>query len=95
MEIRDRAFHVCQVYNHFPALEIIISQLLLRKTGDITPLLHAMRIGQSHRDVAILLLGAFSRFVNHLGDEDIPKPQTKKILKALRAVITRDAPLVK
>jgi len=35
--------------------------LLLRKTGDATPLLHAMRIGQSHRDVAIVLLGAFSR----------------------------------
>ncbi|KAI3612582.1 hypothetical protein WG66_009907 [Moniliophthora roreri] len=32
--------------------------LLLRKCGDATPLLHAMRIGQSHRDVAIVLLGA-------------------------------------
>ena len=79
MELRDRAFHVCQVHNHFTALQITIPQLLLRKTGDITPLLHAMRIGQSHRDVAILLLGAFSRFVNHLGDEDIPKPETKRI----------------
>ncbi|KAG6900912.1 hypothetical protein C0993_004349 [Termitomyces sp. T159_Od127] len=58
--------------------------LLLRKTGDATPLLHAMRIGQSHRDVAIVLLGAFSRYVNHLSDEDILKPRTKMILKALR-----------
>ncbi|KAG5644064.1 hypothetical protein DXG03_009154 [Asterophora parasitica] len=58
--------------------------LLLRKTGDATPLLHAMRIGQSHRDVAILLLGAFSRYINHLSDEDIPKQRTKMILKALR-----------
>ncbi|GLB33719.1 hypothetical protein LshimejAT787_0106030 [Lyophyllum shimeji] len=58
--------------------------LLLRKTGDATPLLHAMRIGQSHRDVAILLLGAFSRWINHLSDEDVPKPRTKVILKALR-----------
>lgn len=59
-------------------------QLLLRKTGDVTPLLHAMRIGQSHRDVAIVLLGAFSRYINHLSDEDIPKPRTKTLLKALR-----------
>ncbi|KAG6813491.1 hypothetical protein H0H92_010516 [Tricholoma furcatifolium] len=58
--------------------------LLLRKTGDATPLLHAMRIGQSHRDVAIVLLGAFSRYINHLSDEDILKPRTKMILKALR-----------
>lgn len=58
--------------------------LLLRKTGDATPLLHAMRIGPSHRDIAILLLGAFSRWINHLSDEDVPKPRTKMILKALR-----------
>ncbi|KAG6918932.1 hypothetical protein DXG01_010587 [Tephrocybe rancida] len=58
--------------------------LLLRKTGNATPLLHAMRIGQSHRDVAIVLLGAFSRYINHLSDEDILKPRTKMILKALR-----------
>ncbi|KAF8627235.1 hypothetical protein AX15_004471 [Amanita polypyramis BW_CC] len=58
--------------------------LLLRRSGDITPLLHAMRIGQSHRDVAIVLLGAFSRYINNLQDEDIPKPQTKAILRALR-----------
>lgn len=58
--------------------------LLLRKTGDATPLLHAMRIGQSHRDVAIVLLGAFSRWINHLGDDDIPTSRTKVILKALR-----------
>jgi len=58
--------------------------LLLRKTGDVTPLLHAMRIGQSHRDVAVVLLGAFSRWVNHLEDDEIPKKKTKTILKALR-----------
>jgi len=58
--------------------------LLLRRTGDVTPLLHAMRIGQSHRDIAIILLGAFSRYINNLQDEDIPKPQTKAILRALR-----------
>ncbi|KAG2118836.1 uncharacterized protein F5147DRAFT_667016 [Suillus discolor] len=58
--------------------------LLLRKTGDATPLLHAMRIGQSHRDVAILLLGAFSRWINHLEDSEISLPRTRVILKALR-----------
>jgi len=45
--------------------------LLLRKCGDVTPLLHAMRIGKSHNDVAIILLGAFSRYINHLTDEDL------------------------
>ncbi|KII94778.1 hypothetical protein PLICRDRAFT_99080 [Plicaturopsis crispa FD-325 SS-3] len=60
-------------------------ELLLRKTGNATPLLHAMRIGESHRDIAILLLGAFSRWVNHLEDDAIIRPKTKVILKALRA----------
>ncbi|KAG8855619.1 hypothetical protein FRB96_006814 [Tulasnella sp. 330] len=58
--------------------------LLLRRTGDATPLLHAMRIGASHKDVAIILVGAMSRFVNHLEDEDMDKPKTKVLLKALR-----------
>ncbi|KAG6335325.1 hypothetical protein ID866_3757 [Astraeus odoratus] len=58
--------------------------LLLRKTGNATPLLHAMRIGQSHRDVAILLLGAFSRWINHLDDSEVQLPKTRVILKALR-----------
>lgn len=61
-------------------------QLLLRKSGDATPLLHAMRIGQSHRDVAIILLGSFSRYVNHLQDDEVGLPQTKKLLKALRKI---------
>ncbi|KAG8955727.1 hypothetical protein FRC04_007718 [Tulasnella sp. 424] len=58
--------------------------LLLRRSGDVTPLLHAMRIGQSHRDVAIVLIGAMSRYVNNLEDEDMDKPKTKAMLKALR-----------
>ncbi|KAF9226468.1 hypothetical protein BS17DRAFT_775671 [Gyrodon lividus] len=58
--------------------------LLLRKTGDATPLLHAMRIGQSHRDVAMILLGAFSRWINHLEDSEVQLPKTRVILKALR-----------
>lgn len=43
-----------------------------------------MRIGKSHQDVAIILLGAFSRYVNQLQDEDMSKPGTKVLLKALR-----------
>jgi len=58
--------------------------LLLRKTGDVTPLLHAMRIGNSHRDIAILILGALSRWVNHLDDTDMQNNQTKVLLKVLR-----------
>jgi hypothetical protein len=53
----------------------------------VTPLLHALRIGQgeSHKEVAIILLGAFSRWINHLDDADFHKPRTKSLLKALRA----------
>ncbi|KAG9317556.1 hypothetical protein JVU11DRAFT_1762 [Chiua virens] len=54
--------------------------LLLRKTGDATPLLHAMRIGQSHIDVAIILLGAFSRWINHLDDSEVQLPKTKTLV---------------
>jgi hypothetical protein len=62
-------------------------QLLLRKTGGATPLLHAMRIGPSHQDVAIVLLGAFSRWVNRLEGEDMALPKTRVILKALRKTL--------
>lgn len=41
-----------------------------------------MRIG--HQDVAVVLLGAFSRYVNNLQDEEIVLPRTKTRLKALR-----------
>ncbi|KZT37665.1 hypothetical protein SISSUDRAFT_987463 [Sistotremastrum suecicum HHB10207 ss-3] len=58
--------------------------LLLRKTGEATPLVHAMRIGASHRDVAMVLIGAMSRWVNHLEDHDMEQPRTRVILKALR-----------
>jgi hypothetical protein len=52
-----------------------------------------MRIGQSHREVAIVLLGAFSRYVNYLQDDEIALPHTKKILKALRMSISVYLPL--
>lgn len=41
-----------------------------------------MRIG--HQDVAVVLLGAFSRYINNLGDEEMALPRTKTRLKALR-----------
>ncbi|OJT13340.1 hypothetical protein TRAPUB_10106 [Trametes pubescens] len=55
---------------------------LIEKHGDVTPLIHAMRI--EHTDMAIILLGAFSRYINNLQDEDVEKPETKKFLKMLR-----------
>ncbi|CCM05649.1 uncharacterized protein FIBRA_07879 [Fibroporia radiculosa] len=58
--------------------------LLLRKNGDATPLVHCMRIGKSHQDVAIILLGAFSRYINNLQDDEVTLPRTKMLLKALR-----------
>ncbi|KAH9894236.1 hypothetical protein C8Q73DRAFT_790798 [Cubamyces lactineus] len=57
-------------------------QSLVQKTGDVTPLIHAMRI--EHTDMAIVLLGAFSRYINNLQDEDLEKAETKKLLKMLR-----------
>ncbi|KAF8812360.1 hypothetical protein BYT27DRAFT_7182802 [Phlegmacium glaucopus] len=56
--------------------------LLLQSSGGETPLVHAIRTG--NKDVAIVLLGAFSRWVNYLEDSDIHKPQTQTYLKALR-----------
>ena len=44
--------------------------------------MHAIRTG--NKEVAIVLLGAFSRWVNYLDDADIQRPQTQAQLKALR-----------
>lgn len=49
-------------------------------------MLYAMQQGKSHQEVAIILIGAFSRFVNQLEDEDFAKPKTKELLKALRTL---------
>jgi hypothetical protein len=59
-------------------------KLLLRNSGNTTPLIHAIRLG--HKDVSIVLLGAFSGWINHLEDEEIGKSSTITLLKALRAV---------
>ncbi|KZT74442.1 hypothetical protein DAEQUDRAFT_734747 [Daedalea quercina L-15889] len=58
--------------------------LLVRRHGGTTPLVHAMRCGKSHQDVSIVILGAFSRYINHLSDEDYDLPATKTLLKELR-----------
>jgi len=44
-----------------------------------------MRIGKSHHDVAITLLGAFSRYINHLEPEDFVKQETRSLLVSLRS----------
>lgn len=58
---------------------------LVRSSGGVTPLIHAMRIGRSHHDVAITLLGAFSRYINHLEAEDFVKQETRSLLVSLRS----------
>ena len=61
-----------------------LDQVLLQKSGDATPLVHSMRIGKSHSDVTIVILGALSRWVNNLPDEEVNLPKTKVLLRALR-----------
>lgn len=43
-----------------------------------------MRIGKSHSEVTIIILGALSRWVNNLPDEEVNLPKTKVLLRALR-----------
>ncbi|KAH9977971.1 hypothetical protein BGW80DRAFT_1456104 [Lactifluus volemus] len=57
---------------------------LVRPSGGVTPLIHAMRIGKSHHDVAITLVGAFSRYINRLEEEDFAKKETRSLLVSLR-----------
>ncbi|KAJ3573887.1 hypothetical protein NP233_g2139 [Leucocoprinus birnbaumii] len=72
--------------NRLPEFDLSIRdpaiKLLLRNSGNTTPLIHAIRLG--HKDVAIVLLGAFSRWINYLEDEEMGKPSTTTLLKALR-----------
>ncbi|WVF68138.1 hypothetical protein IAT40_002901 [Kwoniella sp. CBS 6097] len=59
--------------------------LLLQKNGAEFPIVYASRLGDGHRDIVILLVGALSRYVNHLEPEDFEKRETKNTLKSLRA----------
>ncbi|RXK41721.1 hypothetical protein M231_00956 [Tremella mesenterica] len=58
--------------------------LLLQKSAGEFPIVYAARLGDKHRDVVILLIGALSRYVNHLDKEDFEKKEIKNTLKALR-----------
>lgn len=46
-----------------------------------TPLNHAIDCGTTHRGVALLLLGMFSRYVNHLDDADFALPDARETLR--------------
>lgn len=54
------------------------TRLQLSATSDMISLISILQ-------VAIVLVGALSRWVNHLDDDEIEKPRTKTLLKALRA----------
>ncbi|KAH9966128.1 hypothetical protein BC827DRAFT_1265183 [Russula dissimulans] len=57
---------------------------LVRPSGGVTPLIHAMHIGKSHHDVAITLVGAFSRYINTLEGRDFAKAETRSLLVSIR-----------
>lgn len=59
-------------------------ELLVSAQGGATPLLYTIRIGKSHKDIAILLVGALSRYVNNLPDDVAPSSQTKNLLRQVR-----------
>nr|ODN90075.1 hypothetical protein L203_01995 [Cryptococcus depauperatus CBS 7841] len=59
-------------------------KLLTQKNGTDFPIVYAARLGTGWRDVVVLLVGALSRYVNHLEQEDFEQTETKGILKALR-----------
>ncbi|SGY23237.1 BQ5605_C019g08918 [Microbotryum silenes-dioicae] len=63
-------------------------ELLLEPVGGSTPLVHAMRHGPSHQEVAILITGALSKQVNELADlppESFSRNDaTKALLRGIR-----------
>ena len=83
MHIRDNAFHVSPETN-VRRTHVLIAylQLLLQDTGlRETPLQYAMRV---QPEMAIVLLGAFSRYINNIQEEDLQKEKTRATLIALR-----------
>ncbi|GAA5820637.1 hypothetical protein JCM11251_003087 [Rhodosporidiobolus azoricus] len=62
-------------------------QFDLLLNGNPLPLVYAMRQGKSHAEVAIILIGAMSRKVNDVSDDELAlmQPSTKATLRALRA----------
>ncbi|GAA5822165.1 hypothetical protein JCM10212_002975 [Sporobolomyces blumeae] len=67
--------------------EIKSTQFDLLVTGSPLPIVYAQRLGKSHHDVAILLVGALSRKVNDVTDDELAMmdPSTKATLRALRS----------
>ncbi|GMK54391.1 hypothetical protein CspeluHIS016_0109770 [Cutaneotrichosporon spelunceum] len=59
--------------------------MLLQKNAAEFPVVYAARIGPSHRDVLILLVGAFSRYVNQFEEDDFANKEVQNTLKMLRA----------
>lgn len=66
-------------------------QLLVTPHGGVLPLVHCLRLGHSHRDVAILITGALSRFVNNTpADQPLDKarrPLLSKVRSNLKIAI--------
>nr|XP_018259980.1 uncharacterized protein I303_08052 [Kwoniella dejecticola CBS 10117]OBR82138.1 hypothetical protein I303_08052 [Kwoniella dejecticola CBS 10117] len=62
---------------------------LLQKNGNEFPILYATRLGNQWGDVVILLVGALSRYVNHLDPEDFEKKETLRTFKALREYLLK------
>ncbi|GAA5897983.1 hypothetical protein JCM8208_003216 [Rhodotorula glutinis] len=56
-------------------------------SGQPLPLVYAMRLGKSHHDMQVFLVGAMSRRVNDTTDDELAmmEPATKATLRALRA----------
>lgn len=86
-EIAEHDFSVRYALTSLPTLmSEFRGQLLLRplSSNTHTPLSHAIDCGTSHRGVALLLLGIFSRYVNHLSDADFEEPEARETLRLLR-----------
>ncbi|GAA5967845.1 hypothetical protein JCM11641_005784 [Rhodosporidiobolus odoratus] len=67
--------------------DIKARQFDLLVTGQPLPLVYAMRLGKTHAEVSIILVGAMSRKVNDTTDDELAmmQPETKATLRALRA----------
>ncbi|GAA6042043.1 hypothetical protein JCM8097_004076 [Rhodosporidiobolus ruineniae] len=62
-------------------------QFDLLVSGNPLPLVYALRLGKSHADMAVILVGAMSRKVNDVTDDELAmkQPATIATLRALRA----------
>ncbi|TIA91498.1 hypothetical protein E3P81_02000 [Wallemia ichthyophaga] len=58
--------------------------LLLKKVGGTTPLVHAMRLGKEYDGIAIVLVGAMSKWVNTMDENTLKTAENRDILKSLR-----------